>query len=125
MNELHHNCPHGYEEPDENYRLDMCRLHPEKIWGVTEGYCAECCNIRYDPQPTPVRPIYGSVDHYDVDAETGTVSYHVVRTNGDRLRAMTNVELADKLNEVETMGRAYGPMGKVYWWDWLEKEVGE
>ena len=38
-NQIHKNCPNGYYEPDENYTLDMCKLHPEKIWGVTEGFC--------------------------------------------------------------------------------------
>lgn len=42
MNYLHQNCPYAYPERDENYTLIMCRLHPEKIWGVEEKDCEWC-----------------------------------------------------------------------------------
>lgn len=35
-------CPYAYPERDENYTLNMCRLHPEKIWGVEEKDCEWC-----------------------------------------------------------------------------------
>lgn len=81
--------------------------------------------MSYEPKPSPPRHIHSPVDHYDVDAETGTVTYHVVRTNGDRIRSMSDEELAEKFNQVETIGRFNGPMGKVYWQEWLGKEVIE
>ena len=36
------NCPHIIPERDENYTLNMCLMHPEKIWGVTESDCEQC-----------------------------------------------------------------------------------
>ena len=35
-------CLHRYQERDENYTLDMCDIHPEKIWGVSEKDCEKC-----------------------------------------------------------------------------------
>ena len=51
--------------------------------------------MSYEPKPSLPRHIHSPVDHYDVDVTTGTVSYHVVRTNGDRIRAMSDEELAE------------------------------
>lgn len=48
-----------------------------------------------------------------------------IRTNADRIRAMTDEEKAEFLNGVETNGRAYGPRGKAYWLDWLKQEVDD
>lgn len=44
-------------------------------------------------------------------------------TNGERIRRMTDVELADWVWGAETAGRAYGPRGKKAWLDWLKQEV--
>lgn len=44
-------------------------------------------------------------------------------TNADRIRAMTDEELADWVWGVETAGRAYGPRGKKVWLDWFKQEV--
>ena len=44
------------------------------------------------------------------------------RTNGDRLREMSDDELSRFLNGVESDGRVYGPVGKQVWLKWL-KEV--
>ena len=35
-------CPYAYTEYEENYHLDMCRLHPEKLYGVKESDCEQC-----------------------------------------------------------------------------------
>ena len=115
MNYLHQNCPYAYPERDENYTLDMCRLHPEKLWGVTEGFCLEC-NHRHNPQPTDVRPIYSPVDHYDVDVTTETVAYHVVQTNGDRIRSMCDEDLALFLETATEHGR----VSEAEWMTWLK-----
>lgn len=45
------------------------------------------------------------------------------KTNGDRLRAMSDEELADWVWGAETAGRAYGPRGKKAWLDWLIQEA--
>lgn len=46
-------------------------------------------------------------------------------TNADRIRQMTDEELADWVWGAETAGRAYGPRGKKSWLDWLNLEVKE
>lgn len=46
-------------------------------------------------------------------------------TNADRLRAMSDEELADWVWGAETAGRAYGPWGKKAWLDWLRQEAKE
>ena len=45
------------------------------------------------------------------------------QTNADRIRAMSDEEMADFVWGVETAGRAYGPRGKKAWLDWLKQEV--
>lgn len=45
------------------------------------------------------------------------------RTNADRIRAMTDEELADWVWGAETAGRAYGPRGKQSWLNWLKEEA--
>lgn len=45
------------------------------------------------------------------------------QTNADRIRAMSDEELADWVWGAETAGRAYGPRGKKAWLDWLKQEV--
>ena len=47
------------------------------------------------------------------------------QTNADRIRAMSDEEMADFVWGVETAGRAYGPRGKKSWLDWLRQEVSE
>lgn len=44
-------------------------------------------------------------------------------THGDQLRAMSDKELANYLNNVESDGRVYGPKGKAHWLDWLKQEA--
>ena len=44
------------------------------------------------------------------------------KTNADRIRAMTDEELADWVWGAETAGRAYGLLGKKAWLDWLKEE---
>ena len=45
------------------------------------------------------------------------------QTNADRIRAMTDEELAEYLWGVESDGRAYGCRGKAAWLKWLKQEV--
>ncbi len=44
-------------------------------------------------------------------------------TNADRIRSMSDEELADWVWGAETAGRAYGPRGKKAWLDWLKEEA--
>lgn len=43
-------------------------------------------------------------------------------TNADRIRAMTDEELARLANKIETESRAYGIKGRAAWLKWLQKE---
>lgn len=47
------------------------------------------------------------------------------QTNADRIRSMTDEELAEWVWGAETAGRAYGPRGKQAWLDWLRQEASE
>lgn len=49
------------------------------------------------------------------------------KSNADRIRQMTDEELAEWVWGAETSGRAYGPRGKKSWLDWLNSpaEKGE
>ncbi len=69
--------------------------------------------MSYEPKPSLPRPIHSPVDHYDVDVATGTVTYHVVTTNADRIRAMSDEELADFLLHICDWK----------WREWLKEEV--
>jgi hypothetical protein len=67
--------------------------------------------------------------HFDVDLSEIREFLNAKRrehlapmTNADKLRSMTDEELADWVWGAETAGRAYGPRGKKAWLDWLRKE---
>ena len=47
------------------------------------------------------------------------------QTNADRIRSMTDEELAEWVWGAESAGRAYGPRGKKAWLDWLKQECEE
>ena len=59
--------------------------------------------MSYEPKPSLPRHIHSPVEHYDVDVETGTVTYRVVRTNGDRIRSMSDEDLMRFLLRVGTL----------------------
>ena len=45
------------------------------------------------------------------------------QSNADRLRSMSDEELAEWVWGAETAGRAYGPRGKQAWLNWLKQEA--
>lgn len=45
------------------------------------------------------------------------------QTNADRIRSMTDEEMAEWVWGAETAGRAYGPRDKKAWLDWLKEEA--
>ena len=45
------------------------------------------------------------------------------KTNADRIRAMTDEELARFMSKVETNGRVFGLKGIASWLKWLKQEV--
>ena len=87
--------------------------------------------MSYEPKPSLPRPIHSPVDHYDVDVATGTVTYHVVTTNADRIRAMSDEDLAIILTESfgcppdGEQKRCFGRDIKCYdcSLEWLKEEV--
>lgn len=83
---------------------------------------------RHMPEPTEPRPIRPSVDHYELNMETGDVTYHVVVTNADRIRSMSDEELADFLFDIKwgicDIGLAPSAT-RFAWENWIKKEVSE
>ena len=51
--------------------------------------------------------------------------YKHTQTNADRIRSMTDEELAEWVWSAESSGRAYGPRGKNAWLKWLKSPVEE
>lgn len=45
------------------------------------------------------------------------------QTHADRIRSMTDEELAIWVWNAESAGRAYGPRWKKAWLDWLQQEA--
>lgn len=97
---------------------------------ITDNQARTCKAYSYIPTPSAPRPIYSPVDHYDVDVSTGTVTYHVVQTNGDQIRSMTDGELAVFLSEITSNAIVVleiGSNGKSKnafdWYEWLKEEV--
>ena len=92
---------------------------------------------RHDmPEPSEPRPIRPSVDHYELDMETGDVTYHVVVTNGDRVRSMCDEDLAEFIGAfcdckdgdcpITTTPYNCNASGcKGAWLKWLKEEVSE
>ena len=100
---------------------------PHCLYEKTHANCPGCWEgSHYRPKPSAPRPIHSPVDHYDVDVTTGTVSYHVVRTNGDRIRAMGDEELAGFLFREEpwcTVDRECVHSCRTCLENWLKEEV--
>lgn len=46
-------------------------------------------------------------------------------TNGDYIRSMTDSQLSEFLNSVETDGKYYGPKGRKAWAEWLGEKKDE
>jgi len=85
------------------------------------------------PNPTNPAPIHGKVDHYDCDMETGTISYHVVKTNGDVFRSLSDEDIAKTLNSAGicpswvkwTKWECPNIECHECWIKWLKEEVNE
>ena len=73
----------------------------------------------YSPKPENVRPITKEVRlvHGVVDMATGTLVYKTAKTNADRIRNMTDEELADWLI-MNGDGSDYAT-----WLEWLKQET--
>lgn len=76
-------------------------------WGTKE---CESCSCRGDE---------AKCDFYDYVRER--VKKPI--TNADKIRQMSDDELADWVWSAELAGRAYGPRGKSAWLNWLKQEV--
>jgi len=100
-NHLHQNCPYGYFESDENYSLSMCRLHPDKIWGVSKADCMACANISatsgVEEPPTGDELVDRLIERLS-DVPMSVVDG--ARNNGDVIRSMNNYDLADWIAKI-------------------------
>ena len=79
----------------------------------------ECDNVR------PITAEYGVV-HGELNVETGTLTFQSQkpRTNGDRLRALTDEELAKMINGFESFALNCGGAWPVEnWLEWLKQEA--
>lgn len=86
-------------------------LCPHPCDGKTEyGYC------RYTWCINPLHSNLGT-------AYQGQGVQKTIITNADRIRVMSDEELADWVWGAETAGRAYGPRGKQAWLNWLRQEA--
>lgn len=54
---IHRDCIHHYYEKDENYHLDMCKKHPEMIWGVDSFTCEGCTSYISRNYEKPLKQI--------------------------------------------------------------------
>ena len=89
----------------------MSYLCPHQCEGKTEyGYC------RYTWCVNPLHNNLGT-------AQQGQGVQRAVITHADRIRAMSDEELADWVWGAETAGRAFGPRGKKAWLGWLKQEA--
>ena len=84
----------------------------------------------YSPKPENVRPITKEVRlvHGVVDMATGTLVYKTVRTNADRIRNMTDEELAILLGEISASNygsKDYEKDQTEYFREWLKQEGKE
>ena len=89
--------------------------------------CRKCRNLvkRRDDDGTLYDFCGMVIDSPDTDRERNC-KYYVTATNADRIRAMTDEELAKKISGIESFALTCGggwPPEK--WLDWLKQEVKE
>lgn len=95
-------------------------------WNPPAPYKEDCYWYREEQDMNARIPHCLCTNQFPLNSCENCEDYHSrsKRTQGDRIRSMTDEELADWVWGVETAGRAYGPRGKNAWLDWL-KEEGE
>lgn len=77
-----------------------------------DNICVDCRNskdCKHKPRP----------DQWTVASCSSFEAYTIV-TNADRIRSMSDEELAEWVWSAESSGRAYGPRGKNAWLKWLK-----
>lgn len=82
------------------------------------------------PECDNIRPITAEYDvvHGELNVETGILTLHSQKphTNGDRLRTMTDEELAKMINNFESFALMCGrEWSTENWLDWLKQETVE
>lgn len=88
---------------------------------MTEWSCESC--VHYPPSSFGGKPCWMCntndplLNRYEKREEP-------VITNAERIRAMSDEELARKFNAIESNGLLYGPCGFKYWLDWLQSPAG-
>lgn len=95
----------GWWNPPTPYKEDCYWYREEQDMNAHISYCL--CNNKFP-----------------LDSCENCENYHSrsKRTQGDRIRSMSDEQLADFIWGVETEGRAYGPRGRKAWIDWLKQE---
>lgn len=95
-------------------------------------YCSDCDRrknsngkIVYEIGDAPCRAC-DTGDMLDAveDFPAANVRENTIRTQADRIRAMSDEKLAGMFCRTETCGWAYGPSGKAYWLEWLKSPAG-
>ena len=91
-----------------------CSNNPfaESVWSNT-----------YTTDHIEAKPFGDGVDVCPVCGKPSTIGKPY--TNADRIRAMSDEELADWVWGAESSGRAYGPRGKKEWLRWLKEAAHE
>ena len=118
---------------------DTCGHQYSDICGTCETL--EGVPIHYSPKTTNVHPIESAmpVIHGKLDMATGTLIYDTVRTNADRIRAMSDEELVKEFIETmademffncpvcktKTESECFASNCEKCWVEWLKQEVPE
>lgn len=89
-------------------------------WAYCDGNCPTCAVNNYYTTNGTITLVKDYPPYLDYPKERKK------QTNADKIRQMSDEELARFLDSVETDGRLYGPRGYLlYWLDWLKQEVEE
>ena len=70
-----------------------------------------------------IHPCRGCEDYDAPDGCKSNGGCGMTQTNADRIRAMTDEELARFMSKVETNGRVFGLKGIASWLKWLRQEA--
>ncbi|MBP5720439.1 MAG: hypothetical protein J6W82_05185 [Bacteroidales bacterium] len=107
------------------YRQYHCTVCGFQMVGGIHNFCPNC---GADMKEKTVLKCTDCL-HLDVHQNVCSVCFGMdkftrcINTNADKIRAMSDEELADWVWGAETAGRAYGPRGKNAWLDWLQREA--
>lgn len=114
----------SYESPITMYTERIVKDIMEK----QDGYLMECVReVGFDVNKEELaKALAYDRDQYDKGYHDGRMYQFPVMTNADRIRAMTDEELAEFIVQMEVQGRDLcGTFGVKHWLDWLKQEATE